>query len=108
MHSFSPAPPDMLSPGRRPHPHLRHRAMYPNMELGMMPPAYPQADEMYEQWMENGGQHPPQPARVPDMPTPQYSYNNCRMQNVAWQGQIEDFNLSDMQRGLSNNSGEIL
>lgn len=104
MHSFSPAPPDMLSPGRRPHPHLRHRAMYPNMELGMMPPAYPQADEMYEQWMENGGQHPQQ-ARVPDMPTPQYSYNNCRMQNVAWQGQIEDFNLTDMQRGLSNNSG---
>lgn len=69
-----------------------------------MPPAYPQADEMYEQWMENGGQMPQAaPSRVPDMPVPQYTYNNCRMQNVAWQGQLEDFN--DMQRGLSNNGG---
>ncbi|KAL4235712.1 zinc finger protein [Mactra antiquata] len=104
MHSFSPAPPDMASLGRsRPHPHLRHRAMYPNMELGMMPPAYPQADEMYEQFIENGGQMPYTAPRVPDVPVPQYSYNNCRMQNVAWQGQLEDFN--EMQRGLSNNSG---
>lgn len=102
MPPFSPAPPDMLSPGRR--PMMRHR-MYQNMEMGMMPPAYPQADEMYQQWIENGGQNPAIPTA--ERPAPQYMYNtgNCRMQNVAWQGQLEDFNLSEMQRTLSNNSG---
>jgi len=102
MTSFSPAPPDMLSPGRRPHGHLRNR-MYPNMEMGMMPPAYPQADEMYQQWVENGGMHPPCKPELDTSHMPQYTYNtgNCRMQNVAWQGQLEEFNLAEMQRGNS-------
>lgn len=95
MVSFSPAPPmDMMS-ARRPHPHFR-RNMYPAMEMGVMPPAYPQADEMYQQWVENGETYPdPKMTYAQDVPPAQYTYNtgHCRMQNVHWQGNLEDFNL---------------
>lgn len=98
MVSFSPAPPmDMMS-ARRPHPHFR-RHMYPNMEMGMMPPAYPQADEMYQQWVENGETYPdPKMTYAQDVPPAQYTYNtgHCRMQNVHWQGNLEDFNIGGM------------
>ena len=65
----------------------------------MMPPAYPQADEMYAQWVENGETYPdPKMTYAQDVPPVPYTYNtgHCRMQNVHWQGNLEDFNLGTM------------
>ena len=98
MVSYSPAPPMDMMTARRPHPHFR-RNMYPAMEMGMMPPAYPQADEMYAQWVENGETYPdPKMTYAQDVPPVPYTYNtgHCRMQNVHWQGNLEDFNLGTM------------
>ncbi|WAR24127.1 GLIS3-like protein [Mya arenaria] len=102
MHAYSPAPPDMLnmSPGRRPHPHLRHPGMYQNMEMGMMQAPNPHAEKWYQQWVENGGEMPPMETKT-DMPTPHaFALGNCRMQNVSWNPQMEEFGLPpDMQAG---------
>lgn len=98
MVSYSPAPPVDMMTARRPHPHFR-RNFYPDMEMGMMPPAYPQADELYQQWVENGETYPdPKMTYAQDVPPAPYAYNtgHCRMQNVHWQGNLEDFNLGHM------------
>lgn len=97
MVSYSPAPPMDMMTARRPHPHFRRN--FPDMEMGMMPPAYPQADELYQQWVENGETYPdPKMTYAQDVPPAPYAYNtgHCRMQNVHWQGNLEDFNLGTM------------
>lgn len=100
-HAFSPAPPDMVSPGRRPNGHLRHPGLYQNMEMGMMQAPNPQAEKWYQQWVENGGQMP-QPETKVDVPMQHaFAYGNCRMQNVNWNPQMEEFGLHPEMHGAA-------
>ena len=102
LSAMSPAPAEMQM-GHIPYP--PHRTMYP---MRMMPQPPPHTDEMYQQWLQKE-QYGPQHAMVKptDIQTPVYTSGACRVQNVNWHPQVDDFNaaLYDLQGGIDSNSG---
>lgn len=97
--AMSPAPSDILGAGQHAYP---QRAVYPMRPMQQVPP---ETDAMYQKWLENQQYGEPQAtARPLDMQT--FAQGGCRMQNMTWQAQYEDFNaLCDMQNGLDSNAG---
>lgn len=101
---MSPGAPEMLGATHPAYSHT-HR-MYP---MPQMP--HPQTDEMYQEWLKNheyGHQHPQVQQGLPRaVDVPAFQAGGCRVQTVAWQGQLEEFNtLCEMQNGLDGNSGK--
>lgn len=99
---MSPAPADMMGGGHLAYPPQR---MYP---MRMMAQAPPHTDELYQQWLKNQQSGQEVVSRPLEMPAQAYAAGGCRMQNVNWHAQFDEFSaLCDIQGGLDSNSGTV-